>query len=407
MTSSTTTCQNEFSCIKAEYARRSIEAAFTAGRLTKRDIDLIREFIAERKAAANIGLSRANKFTYVLVGWRRFIDLPFEELSIVDVYTAIDTMKNSLTQKGRPFRQNTKHDWVRILRQFLLWMIENGYSVLPEKKIRRIKVPSVDHMTKKASDLLSSGEIASMLTACLRSVDRAFIGMLYEGGFRAGELAIMKWGDLHFDGTGIVVNVNFKTGKPRYVRIIMAKEYIAQWRNDYPGIPEGDAFVFVNSYRKPLTNNGVIVQLNRICQRAGITKHVTPHIFRHSRITHLINEGVSESVIKMIMWGSVHTNMFKVYAHLTGNDIDDELKRVYHIGEGQEKKRHPRLEPHICSHCHSVMPPVSRYCSYCGQNLERSEPATDDEIQKFVVKHPKETKEYLDQAHTGRELSVA
>jgi len=242
--------------IKAEYARRSIDRAFAVGRLTKRDIDLIREFIAERKAAANIGLSRANKFTYVLVEWKRFIELPFEELSVVDVYTAIVTMKGSLTKKGRPFRQNTKHDWVRVLRQFLLWMIENGYSVLPEKKIRRIKVPSVYHMNKKASDLLTTEEIAGMLTACRRSVDRAFIGMLYEGGFWAGEVAAMKWGDLHFDGTGIVVNVNFKTGKPRYVRIIMANEYIAQWRNDYPGIPEGDAFVYLNEQRRPLTNNG-------------------------------------------------------------------------------------------------------------------------------------------------------
>lgn len=393
--------------IKAEYARRSIDRAFAVGRLTKRDIDLIREFIAERKAAANIGLSRANKFTYVLVEWKRFIELPFEELSVVDVYTAIVTMKGSLTKKGRPFRQNTKHDWVRVLRQFLLWMIENGYSVLPEKKIRRIKVPSVYHMNKKASDLLTTEEIAGMLTACRRSVDRAFIGMLYEGGFWAGEVAAMKWGDLHFDGTGIVVNVNFKTGKPRYVRIIMANEYIAQWRNDYPGIPEGDAFVYLNEQRRPLTNNGAIDQLNRICQRAGITRHITPHLFRHSRLTHLINEGVSESVIKMIMWGSVHTNIFKVYAHLTGNDIDDELKRVYHIGEGEEKKRHPRLEPYICSHCHSVMPAVSRYCSFCGQNLDDSEPASDDDIQKFVLKHPRETKEYLDQGPTMRILSTS
>jgi hypothetical protein len=44
------------------------------------------------------------------------------------------------------------------------------------------------------------------------------------------------------------------------------------------------------------------------------------------------------------------------------------------------------------------MPPVSRYCSYCGQNLDGSEPASDEDIQKFVLKHPKETKEYLDQS---------
>ncbi|MFA5002703.1 MAG: integrase, partial [Methanolinea sp.] len=142
----------------------TIDAALASERITKRDADLIKEFIAERKVAANIGISRANKFTYVLVGWRRFIG-PFTDISIADVYTSIDTMKNSLTQKGTPFKQNTKHDWVRVLRQFLLWMIENEYSNLPERKIRRIQVPTKDTMTHKAADLLTPEEVKAILSA--------------------------------------------------------------------------------------------------------------------------------------------------------------------------------------------------------------------------------------------------
>jgi len=373
----------------------SIDAALASNRITKRDADLIKEFIAERKVTANIGTSRANKFTYVLVGWRRFIG-PFHEVSIADVYTSIDTMKNSLTQKGTPFKQNTKHDWVRILRQFLLWMIENDYSSLPERKIRRIQVPTKDTMTHKAADLLTPEEVKAILAACRWSRDRALIGMLYEGGFRIGELAQMKWSDLSFDSTGVVANVNFKTGIPRYVRIIMAKAYLSQWRADYPGTPEGDALVFLNEQKRPLTNGGVIKQLRCICDRAGVTKHVTPHLFRHSRITHLINEGVSESVIKMMMWGSVHTTMFKVYAHLTGKDIDDELRRVYGIQAGEEKKRVPKLEPRICPNCHSIMPPVADYCALCGESLLKSRAVKEEDIQKFVKEHKEELMEYLD-----------
>ncbi|MDP3397179.1 MAG: tyrosine-type recombinase/integrase [Methanoregula sp.] len=51
--------------------------------------------------------------------------------------------------------------------------------------------------------------------------------------------------------------------------------------------------------------------MQRIVQWAGITKHVTPHLFRHSRITHIRNDGVQESVIKMMMWGTVNTTMFE------------------------------------------------------------------------------------------------
>lgn len=79
-------------------------------------------------------------------------------------------MKNSLTQKDTPFKQNTKHDWVRILRQFILWMIENEYSNLPERKVRRIQVPTKDIMTHKAADLLTPEEVKALLAAC-RSLD--------------------------------------------------------------------------------------------------------------------------------------------------------------------------------------------------------------------------------------------
>jgi len=69
-------------------------------------------------------------------------------------------------------------------------------------------------------------------------------------------------------------------------------------------------------------------------ERAGITKHVTPHLFRHSRITPMINAGVQESVIKMMMmmmWGTVNTTLFETYAHFTGKDFDTEISRVYGI----------------------------------------------------------------------------
>jgi site-specific recombinase XerD len=396
MTPSTSTVSHgNFSCRKSDYATHAFEKALASEQITNQDYNLIKEFIAERKALANISIGRANKFTYTLIGWRRFLG-PFADLSITDVYVGIERMKESNSSKGRPFKQNTKHDWVRILKQFLQWLIENEYTSLPEKKVNRIKVPAKDTMTKKASDLLTPDEIHAILAACYRSSDRALFGMLYEGGFRIGEIGAMRWGDLRFDNTGVVVNLNFKTGIPRYVRIIMMKKYVTQWRSDYPGTPEGDAHVFLNEQKRPITNAGVIKQLIIVCKRAGITKHVTPHLFRHSRITHLINEGVSESVIKMMMWGSVHTNMFRTYAHLTGNDIDEEMKRLYGISEEGVKKRQPRLEPRICPNCRTIMPPIAEYCAQCGENLSVKRPAHVDEIQEFVVKHPKDVKEYLD-----------
>jgi integrase/recombinase XerD len=58
--------------------------------------------------------------------------------------------------------------------------------------------------------------------------------MIYEGGFRVGELCNLHWNQVKFNDWNVVINVNDKTGKPRYVPLVMALSYLAQWRNDYP-----------------------------------------------------------------------------------------------------------------------------------------------------------------------------
>jgi len=380
--------------MRPEFADKSIENGLKAGWVTQNDIALIREFVTEKKASGCIGLSRVNKITYTLVHWRRFLP-EYSGMTIIDAYNGIEALKNGNCTKGTPFAQNTKHDFVRILKQFLVWMVENEYISLPEKKVLRIKVPPPNPMTKTASQMLTHEEIQLLYKACYRSYDRAMITMIYEGGLRIGEAGNMKWGDLTFNKNGIVVNVNFKTNIPRYVPIIAGREYIIQWRLDYPGTPEGDAPVFINYRGTLMRNEAAIAQLQRLAERAGIKKRLTPHLFRHSRITHMVQEGVSESVIKLIMWGSVHSKMLHTYAHLTGKDIERELRRVYGIEDHEDEKQKAVLEPHVCPHCHMIMPPAAEYCAICGESLRGDKPATEEEIQSFVLQHGPEMVEYI------------
>ncbi|MFA5295343.1 MAG: tyrosine-type recombinase/integrase [Methanoregulaceae archaeon] len=223
---------------------------------------------------------------------------------MADVYAGIEGMRTGIHKRGRPFKQNTQYDYIRILKQFLLWMIESEYISLPEKKVRKIQTPPKDTMTKKAGDLLTSQEVQAMVDACRTSRDRALILTLYEGGFRVGEIGQLHWGDLKVDSKGIAVNLDFKTGIPRYIRLVMSKQFIAEWRADYPRPVTPDAPVFLTERDKPVTYGGLSSQIKRIAKRAGITKRITPHLFRHTRITHLLQEGMKESTLKMMMWGS-------------------------------------------------------------------------------------------------------
>lgn len=247
-------------------------------------------------------------------------------------------------------------------------------------------------MTTTASDLLTPDEIIQIVKACKRDADHALILTLYEGAFRIGEIGRLKWGDLKFDEYGVIANVSFKTDKPRYIRLVMALDYLSRWRSIYPGTPEGNSLVFVNRNGDPLTHAQVSRQLDRIALRAGITKRVNPHVFRHSRITHLVCEGISESVIKAVAWGSQDSRMLKTYLHLTGQDVDNEMLRLYGI-DTPEKKKERGLKPHQCGNCSTINAPPSNYCSACGHPLtaeaQKEVSASAGNIRQLLVENPK------------------
>ncbi len=384
-----------FSAIRAEYQDNSIDAGLASGLLTNKDAALIREFLNERRSCANISIGRVNKVTFTLVGWRRFIG-SFPTLTILDIYAGIEALKKGTSHRGKPFKQNTLLDHVAILKQFLIWMIDNNYCNLPEKKVHAIRNPKKNTLTKTAGDMLTPDEVLAILKACSRSSDRALVSMLYEGGFRIGEIATLTWGALKFDDRGVIVNLDFKTGIPRYVRLMINSQLIKQWRADYPGTPMGSSLVFVNALGQAFTHATITKRLRRITEKAGITKHITPHIFRHSRITHLILKGTSESVIKMMMWGSVSTNMFKTYAHLTGNDIDQEMLRVYGIKEPETKTGTSKIDPVQCPHCAAINPPTTMTCYTCGEPLSQESVMNLEEMARYIVQHGDSLKRYID-----------
>lgn len=352
-----------------EYATstgNNLENSVEEGRITPEDADLIREFTSEIVATSHISQSRKYKITYSLTGWRRFIG-PFRENTIADIFAGVEALQTAHKDDGtRLFKQNTVADYVRFLKRFYRWLIENGYSEVPEKKIRKIKAPSYDTATKTAEMLLEPEEVRRMIDACLSSRDRAIVSMLYEGGFRPGEIGTLLWKQVKFTDWNVAINTDFKTGKGRYVPLVMAREFLAQWRADYPGTVTPDAPVFVSNQRRPLQYQGLRKQLKVIARRAGVKKRITPHIFRHSRITHLIREGYQESVIKKMMWGNLATEMFQTYAHLTDADIDDEIAAQNGIKPPAAKEQAECLEPRQCPRCYTVNAPTHDFCSKCG-----------------------------------------
>ncbi|PKL60351.1 MAG: integrase [Methanomicrobiales archaeon HGW-Methanomicrobiales-4] len=363
-----------------------IPIAVASGLITEKDAELIKTYVYEHSTSANISKVASLQLTRLLITSRKWSG-PYSGATVMDLYKIVDGVKTGLSKNNKPFSEQTQREYITRMKAFFLWLVENGESQIPEKKINAVKPPVPFMGIKNASNLLSPDEILEILNAFHSSRDRAMFTMLYEGGFRVGEVGTLKWENVQFDSAGVVVNIVYKTKKPRYVRLIMCKNALAAWKADYPGDPSGEAYVFVNNRNEMNQYHGVKKILERALAKTTITKKVNLHLIRHSRVTHLIQEGVSESVIKMVMWGSVNARSFATYAHLTGTDVDREMCKLYGIETVTADKKERSLTPMICPRCKEICGPTCRFCSSCGQPLNIDTINEYEDLQDWLMKN--------------------
>ena len=304
-----------------------------------------------------------------------------------DLYAGLNAMQTGMSARGRPFKQNTRHDLIMILKPFVFWLIENGYSSIPVAKVQAIKAPAVDHNTTAPDALLSAEEIKQLLTGCRSTRDRAIIAVLYESGARVGEVARLKWRDITFDEYGIGVHIHdTKENQVRYARCTWAREMLAAWQAVYPLPVTPDAWVFVSSRKEAMNYAQIRQRVKMAAERAGLGKRVHLHLFRKSRATHMIQQNYQESVIKKMLWGNLGTQMFRTYVVLSEADIDAEILGKAGI-ETRPAQADP-LAPVPCPHCHAICAPISRFCSSCGQALSTEAAEELDDAKGILWQNP-------------------
>ena len=374
----------KFHLIKSAYAANSLSKALKSGQITKDDKLLIEKHVAWL-ARGNISTGRLNKITFHLVGSRRFIG-SFRKNKIDDLIGGINSLKNdeiltcaSKHEKAHPYKQNTKRDFVSIVKKFYLWLVKNSLSSIPKEDIDDIRVPQDDTMTKTAAQMFEEEEILTMISACGSSMERAMIATLYEGAFRIKELGTLTWGQISFNEQNVVINVNVKTNKPRRVPLVSAKSYLAAWKSDYLYPIEENSLVFVNTEHHHFNHATITKRIRAIAQRAGITKKITAHIFRHSRITHMQRKNVPEQTIKTIAWANQKTKMLATYSHLCDADVDKDIFAMYGITEVNALESHV-MDPRQCAHCGTVNSPTSNYCGVCGLPLTPEAAITTEQL---------------------------
>ncbi|MDK2974916.1 MAG: integrase/recombinase XerD [Methanofollis sp.] len=370
-------------------ADHSINNALAGGRISQADADLIREYADERSSHLSAG--RYFKTVSILVTVRKYFSQDFAETKKADLFRAVREMKHGKKDNGSPYKANTIADHVKFAKRFFAWLAKNGYAEIDRDAIAEIGTPRYDMKTKADGDILTAEEITAIIEQAKTAKYKALIGVLYEGGFRISEVASMEWKDVTFTEWGAKLRTDGKTGKLRTVPIITYASYLAAWRAAYPGDATGDNFVFLTTGRNPLQYRGVSKAIHNFVKAAGITKRVTLHSFRHSRITHALRGGMQETLAKKAFWGNQSTNMIETYSHLVDEDVDDAFAALAGVDLGRTHENEAP-EPIQCPQCHFVNAPGIRWCGRCGIALTEEAVVEVDgisaEVRKLMVNDP-------------------
>lgn len=189
---------------------------------------------------------------------------------------------------------------------------------------------------RKLPDVLSESEINNIIKTIDLSQpqgerNRAMLETLYGSGLRVSELITLKISDLFFEDG--FIKVHGKGNKERFIPINALNQkyielYLQHIRIHIPKIKGFEDTLFLNRHGKQLSRNMVFIILKELAQKAGIRKKISPHTFRHSFATHLLEKGADLRAIQQML-GHESITTTEIYMHLDRHFLKEVLEK-YH-----------------------------------------------------------------------------
>jgi integrase/recombinase XerD len=217
------------------------------------------------------------------------------------------------------------------LRNFFNYLIFEGYR--EDNPTSLLEFPKIG---RKLPDTLSVAEIDQIIGAIDLSTkhgerNRTIIETLYSCGLRVSELINLRQSDLFFEEG--FIRVLGKGRKQRFVPINpQTRNYIENYiklnRSLIEIHPGHEDFVFINQRGRKLTRVMIFTVVKQAVIQAGLKKKVSPHTFRHSFATHLLERGADLRAIQQML-GHESITTTEIYMHLDQSFLQ-EVVNTYH-----------------------------------------------------------------------------
>ena len=247
-------------------------------------------------------------------------------LSVKEVqYEHLKTFVTELYDLGLSARSQARI--ISGIKQFYAYLLlENQVSSDPSELLEQPKIG------RKLPEVMSIEEIDQLIRANnLESPEgyrnRAILEVLYSCGLRVSELVELKFSDLFYDEG--FVRVIGKGNKERLVPLSKSVEreiqkYVEKTRSTLKIKAGNENFIFLNRRGSKLTRVMIFLIIKDLARKIDLKKKISPHTFRHSFATHLIEGGANlRAIQEMLGHESIITT--EIYTHLDQRFLKDAI----------------------------------------------------------------------------------
>ena len=248
-----------------------------------------------------------------------------------------EKIEEYVTHLHKSYKQKTVKRKIASIKAFYNYLEET--EIIAESPFRKIKVKFKETVTLPR--IIPREEIEKLLNhmyQCLNENDKAsrkfmlrdvaVIEVLFATGARVYEISNIRDDSINLN-TGLI-RLMGKGGKERYVQISNTSilEVLKKYYDENEQSIKKSGYFFVNNRESRYTEQSIRLMLKKYTKQAGIERNITPHMFRHSFATYLIEEGVDVSCVQQIL-GHSSIKTTQIYIHIAAKKQAEILKELH------------------------------------------------------------------------------
>ncbi len=248
-----------------------------------------------------------------LAGWLETNEMNTSPLSISE-----EEVQQFIYHLAKKVNARSQARMISGLRGFFNYLVFEDY-----RKTNPLELIDSPKIGRKLPDTLSTSEIDKLIGAIDLSKpegerNRAILETLYSCGLRVSELVDLRLSDLFFKEG--FIKVTGKGSKSRFVPIAdTTQKYIELYKDHiriHQDIQKGhEDTLFLNRRGKKLTRAMIFTIIRQLAAAIGLQKKISPHTFRHSFATHLLENGADLRAIQQML-GHESITTTEIYVHL-------------------------------------------------------------------------------------------